>query len=973
MKAKRILSLLLAVLLLFSVDPLSGSAADEIPKIDATEESGFSDQLQDDFVLTDAANPIPMPRNAGVATAGDYSEFKTAFDDPAIHTIILTADIGFENETRILTRDLTIESDPSASLSCTMRVTADQRHFVVEGAKLTLKSVIVDSHYSGTNYNGGITAKNGGSLILDGVTISNVSGTAVTASDGANISLNNVMINTATNGITGSGTLSITNSALKNITTTAVTAGSGNVTFINSEIDGVANGKGIAAGSGTLDVTGSTLKNIKGSGIAGASGTITVEDATFSDINGIGINDGSNVIVKNTLFEKVQNNLGGHGSAIFSRNNLTVEDSSFVNSASTIDGGYIQGAIIAYGGYSGRTVSVTRSYFKDNHASRYGGAIGFYQFGGDVNISYSYFEGNGVSGKNANSDGGAIGVFNGNSSVICTFDIDSNTFYGNTAQDDGSAIFVESRNGTVTSNITNNTFYGNMAGKFILPVDSGGVVQLSLDTVANFVNNTFYNNTTSTLSNKNGCGSAVGQHIDSANENVRPAASFMNNIMVGNGGITSGSNLAYKNVDITNADDHGGNIGYDNGAPLAPNITPANVFGTFPQLQTNHTSYGAVGKAGSGYTKELPTIIILPDGPADNAAIVNELSLTEDARGYMRDSSKPDAGAVEIKYVKFDANGGAWSGLPALEYDGLKYYADATASTGYYLVSHPGGDVSILTSDLPINGSLIFDGWYTATAGGTMVEGTVSVTDQTLYAQWTENSGGGGDPAVQYTVTYIGNGADTDTVPSEDTATENTTYTVNATPPTRSGHTFSGWKADDEAGTVYQPGEAFTMPSRNVMLTAQWTENSGGGGNKPAAQYTVTYVGNGADTDTVPPIDTVTENTTYTVNTTPPIRSGYTFTGWKADDTAGTVYQPGGIFTMPSRKVMLTAQWKKNSGGSGGVNEVNIDEEDLPKASGELDDVPKTGEIGLSYALYVSLMLISWFALGILTRRKKQE
>lgn len=716
---------------------------------------------------------------------------------------------------------------------------------------ITLQNMTLD----GTGGAGGMVSFTGSSFTLSGLTLSNISGTAVTTS-GANATLNGVTIDTATNGITGSGSLSVTDSTFKTIATNAIVAGSGNVVVTDTTIDGVTSGKGIQAGAGTLDVTGSTLKNITGNGIAGGNGAVTIDNTDFLDINGVGLSGGSNAVVKNTLFENVRNNLGGHGSAIYCAGNLTVEDSSFVNSASTIDGGYIQGAIVAFGGM--RNVNITRSYFKDNKASRYGGAIGFYQFAGDVNISHSYFEGNGVSGKGASSDGGAIGVFNSNSGSPSTINLDNNTFIGNTAQDDGSAYFAESRNNSTVSTLTNNTFYGNKSTKYILSVaDSGGVVQLSLDTVGHFKNNTFIGNSTSS-SGTHGQGSAVGQHIDSANSGVRPTATFQNNIMIGNGG----TNNAYRNVNITNATDLGGNVGYDNGTALAASVTANAVFGSSPQPQ----SYSSVGK--DGYKGPLSTVAILPNdgisGLADNVAGAPVLS--RDARGYARDSANSDAGSMEIKFVRFDANGGAWSGLSSLTYSGSKYYADETASTGYFLVTNPGGSISVLTGDLPTNGTKTFDGWYTEAIGGTKVTGSTAAKDQTLYAHWT-------DAAVQYTITYDGNGSDSGSVPAQETYNSGDPATIaDSGTMGKTDATFTGWNTlPNGTGVPYTAGQTFTITG-NLELYAQWEDAV-----EPIALYALDFDSQGGT-----PVDSITDIPagTHVAEPTAPTRDGHTFDGW---------------------------------------------------------------------------------------------
>ena len=55
-------------------------------------------------------------------------------------------------------------------------------------------------------------------------------------------------------------------------------------------------------------------------------------------------------------------------------------------------------------------------------------------------------------------------------------------------------------------------------------------------------------------------------------------------------------------------------------------------------------------------------------------------------------------------------------------------------------------------------------------------------------------------------------------------------YTVSDAAPTRTGYTFAGWKSS-EGDTVYKTGGdmQFTMPNKDVTLTAQWTPSEGTG------------------------------------------------------------------------------------------------------------------------------------------------
>ena len=49
-------------------------------------------------------------------------------------------------------------------------------------------------------------------------------------------------------------------------------------------------------------------------------------------------------------------------------------------------------------------------------------------------------------------------------------------------------------------------------------------------------------------------------------------------------------------------------------------------------------------------------------------------------------------------------------------------------------------------------------------------------------------------------------------------------YTVSDATPTRDGYVFTGWKYDEN--TTYQPEGKFSMPAKNVVLTAQWEKDT---------------------------------------------------------------------------------------------------------------------------------------------------
>ena len=197
-----------------------------------------------------------------------------------------------------------------------------------------------------------------------------------------------------------------------------------------------------------------------------------------------------------------------------------------------------------------------------------------------------------------------------------------------------------------------------------------------------------------------------------------------------------------------------------------------------------------------------------------------------------------------------------------------------------------------------------FVGWNTAADGsGTRYAAGASFTmpaaDVVLYAQWTVDS---------YTVGYDANTTDAVTGLSADANYDyDSTVTVAAGTPTRTGYTFTGWNsAADGSGTRYAAGASFTMPAADVTLYAQWTVDS----------YTVGYDANTTDAVTGLPADASYDyGSTVTVDGGTPTRTGYTFDGWNtAADGSGTNYDEGGAasFTMPAAGVTLYAQWETN-------------------------------------------------------------
>ncbi len=160
----------------------------------------------------------------------------------------------------------------------------------------------------------------------------------------------------------------------------------------------------------------------------------------------------------------------------------------------------------------------------------------------------------------------------------------------------------------------------------------------------------------------------------------------------------------------------------------------------------------------------------------------------------------------------------------------------------------------------PTKEGYTFIGWDKA------IPATMPAENMTITAQWEIN---------QYTITFDTAGGSTVAPITQDYGTNITA----PADPTREGYTFIGW---DKAIPT-------TMPAENMTIKAQWKIN----------QYTITF-----DTAGGSAIAPITQD--YgTVITAPeaPTREGYTFIGWdKAIPTA-----------MPAENMTIKAQWKVNS------------------------------------------------------------
>ncbi len=152
----------------------------------------------------------------------------------------------------------------------------------------------------------------------------------------------------------------------------------------------------------------------------------------------------------------------------------------------------------------------------------------------------------------------------------------------------------------------------------------------------------------------------------------------------------------------------------------------------------------------------------------------------------------------------------------------------------------------------------------------------------------------------KYTISYNANGGTG--APSSQTKIHGVTLTLSSITPMRTGYTFIGWSTSSTAtSATYQPSGRFTT-NANTTLYAVWSKN-------PATSYTLSYNANGG---TGAP-SSQTGSTTYTISNTTPDRTGYVFLGWsKSSSATAASYQPGDSITITSNTT-LYAVWKADT------------------------------------------------------------
>ena len=240
--------------------------------------------------------------------------------------------------------------------------------------------------------------------------------------------------------------------------------------------------------------------------------------------------------------------------------------------------------------------------------------------------------------------------------------------------------------------------------------------------------------------------------------------------------------------------------------------------------------------------------------------------------------------------------------------------------------THTIGQYGYLNDNGFYRNGYVFKGWATYSFGSAVFGNKAYVKDLTttpgaivdLYAVWEQEA------PSSYTITYKPNGGSG----SEQTqiVSAGSGWYARGTIFTRTDYVLDSWNTDPYGnGTKYELDGWNSSLNSNLTLYAQWKEKA------PSGQYTVVYLGNGADGGS-------TESSIHTIGLWRYLsyngfyRNGYEFKGWAKNPTGQVVYADheyvGNLTTTPGDTVYLYAIWEyngptshtvtyKSNGGSG--------------------------------------------------------
>lgn len=168
--------------------------------------------------------------------------------------------------------------------------------------------------------------------------------------------------------------------------------------------------------------------------------------------------------------------------------------------------------------------------------------------------------------------------------------------------------------------------------------------------------------------------------------------------------------------------------------------------------------------------------------------------------------------------------------------------------------------------------------------------------------------------SYEFSLVYDANGGSNGPSDAEYTSSSSTyKATISSTKPSKTGYAFLGWsKSSDADSATYQPGDSITLSYGTTTLYAVWKENkqnyyaylyynANGGSGAPSTQSDSIYASSASGSKT------------FTISSTKPTKSGYTFLGWSTSSGASSAsYQPGSTISVSyGSSKTLYAVWEQ--------------------------------------------------------------
>lgn len=340
----------------------------------------------------------------------------------------------------------------------------------------------------------------------------------------------------------------------------------------------------------------------------------------------------------------------------------------------------------------------------------------------------------------------------------------------------------------------------------------------------------------------------------------------------------------------------------------------------------------------------------VPKHAAENGVAVAFIgwSETQDAKLYTKDDTAPacvssikvDGNKTVYAVWGLDSNGDGQADVTEAAYT-LTYEANGGDANVPAVAKYLSGEKVTLDVNKPTHADadgkkVVFAGWTAEPVSGILSKGdtapeyltevTFADADITVYAAWGYDENGDGQADVNeetYTLTYDANGG-TEAPEAVSGLLAQKDYILSTQAPKHDAVdgkavVFIGWTAEKDS-KIYAKGE--TLPAAitktniegdtTVYAVYGYDEDGNGKPDVTETYVTLTYAANGGEGAPASETKALSDGSAaFTVSSTAPTRSEYTFKGWSTAADGKVQYQAGDKLTL-TENTTLYAVWELN-------------------------------------------------------------